>query len=322
MRTRLTELLGIKYPLLQGAMAWISEAGLASAVSNAGGAGIIASGGRDVKWLLEQVRKTKELTSKPFGVNIVLMDNDKDEKVNMLCEEKVPFVTLGAGNPVPYFAKLQGAGIKVIPVVPNVKLAQRVEEQGADALVIEGMEAGGHIGTLTTMALMTNVIPEIRIPVIVAGGIADGRGIAASLLMGAQGVQLGSRFLLASECLFHPKAKERIIQAVDTDSVVTGYSRGHAVRGLNNAFTKKYLELERYGSAQVVLNKLAAGTNRLAAIDGDVENGFIQVGQSLNPLREIKPARSIIEELILETQKTLENASRLYSKDELSWKDY
>ncbi|KJS22919.1 MAG: 2-nitropropane dioxygenase [Clostridiaceae bacterium BRH_c20a] len=311
MKTRLTELLGIKYPIIQGGMAWVSEANLTSAVSNAGGAGIIASGGRDVEWVRNEIRKTKKLTDKPFGVNIVLLDKDKDEKIAMLCEEKVDFVALGAGNPVPYFQKLKDAGIKVIPVVPSLKLAKRVEESGADALVIEGMEAGGHIGTLTTMALLTNVIPDIKIPVIAAGGIADGRGMAAALLMGAQGVQIGSRFLLASECMLHPKAKEMIIQAVDTDSVVTGYSRGHGVRGLRNVFTDKYLELERSGAPEEELNNLATGTARLGLVDGDVENGLVHVGQSLVPLKEIKSVAEIIDELIGVAQETLRNAGNL-----------
>lgn len=311
MKTELTELLGIKHPIIQGGMAWISEAQLTSAVSNAGGAGIIASGGRDVEWVRQEIKKTKTLTDKPFGVNVVLMDLNKEEKIDLICEEKVDFVTLGAGNPVPYIKKFHEAGIKVIPVVPSVKLAKRVQDNGADALVIEGMEAGGHIGTQTTMALMTNVIPEIDIPVIVAGGIADGRGIAAALLMGAAGVQIGSRFLLASECTLHPKAKNKIIQAVDTDSVVTGYSRGHGVRGLKNSFTEKFLELERSGASQEVLNELATGTNRLAAVEGDIENGLVQVGQSLHVLKEIKSAAEIIEDLMAQTKETLTQAANL-----------
>lgn len=311
METRLTKLLGITYPIIQGGMAWVSEANLATAVSNAGGAGIIASGGRTTDWLRDEIRKAKTLTNKPFGVNVMLMAPNKDEIVDMICEENVAFVTLGAGNPIPYFAKFHQAGIKVIPVVPNVKLAKRVEAAGADAIVIEGMEAGGHIGTLTTMALLTNVIPEISIPVIAAGGIVDGRGIAAALLMGASGVQMGSRFLLTEECTLHPKAKQRIIEAEDTDSVVTGYSRGHGVRGLRNKFTAKYLELERSGAPQDELDALATGTNRLAAVDGDVENGLVLVGQSLNRLKDIKPVKQVIEELMAETIRTLSNAGKL-----------
>ncbi|SDF64013.1 nitronate monooxygenase [Sporolituus thermophilus] len=311
METKLTKLLGITYPIIQGGMAWISEANLATAVSNAGGAGIIASGGRATDWVRAEIRKAKTLTNKPFGVNVMLMAPNKDEIVDVLCEEKVAFVTLGAGNPIPYFAKFHQAGIKVIPVVPNVKLAKRVEAAGADAIVIEGMEAGGHIGTMTTMALLTNVIPEISVPVIAAGGIVDGRGIAAALLMGASGVQMGSRFLLTEECTLHPKAKQRIIEAEDTDSVVTGYSRGHGVRGLKSKFTDKYLELERSGAPQDELDALATGTNRLAAVDGDVETGLVQVGQSLNRLKDIKPVKQVIEELMAETIRTLSNAGNL-----------
>ncbi|WP_432408581.1 nitronate monooxygenase [Wukongibacter sp. M2B1] len=305
LNTKLTELLNIKYPIIQGAMAWISESNLVSAVANAGATGVIACGGRSLEWIKTEIRRTKELTDKPFGVNIMLMDQNKDAIVDAVCKEKVNFVTLGAGNPLPYFEKFHKAGIKTIPVVPNTKLAKRVEEAGADAVIIEGMEAGGHIGKLTTMALMTNVIPQISIPVIPAGGIVDGRGIAAAIVMGAQGVQMESRFLLADECTLHPEAKQKIIEAKDTDSVVTGYSRGHGVRGLRNTFTDKYLELEIQGASQESLNKLAVGTNRLAAIDGDTENGLVQVGQSLNPLNEINPAKAIVQDLIKEAELVL-----------------
>lgn len=311
MQTTLTTLLGIKYPIIQGGMAWVSEANLTAAVSNAGGAGIISTGGRTTDWVREEIRKTKTLTTSPFGVNVMLMAPNKDEVADVICEEKVAFVTLGAGNPVPMFEKFHKAGIKVIPVVPSVKLAKRVEAAGADAIVIEGMEAGGHIGTLTTMALLTNVIPEIKIPVISAGGIVDGRGMAAALLMGAAGVQMGSRFLLAEECTVHPNAKKQIIAAEDTDSVVTGYSRGHGVRGLKSKFTDKFLELERSGAPDEELNTLATGTNKLAAVNGDVENGLVQVGQSLSRLKDIKSSKQIIDEVIAEAVSLLSNAANL-----------
>lgn len=308
METKLTKLLGIKYPIIQGAMAWVSEANLTAAVSNAGGAGVIATGGRTAEWVREEIRKAKTLTDKPFGVNVMLMAPNRDEVVDIICEEKVAFVTLGAGNPVPYFDKFKQAGIKSIPVVPSVKLAKRVEAAGADAIVIEGMEAGGHIGTLTTMALMTNVIPEISIPVIAAGGIVDGRGLAAALLMGAAGAQMGSRFLLAEECTVHANAKQRIIAASDTDSVVTGYSRGHGVRGLKNQFTDKFLTLEISGAPDDILNNLATGTSKLAAVDGDIENGLVQVGQSLNQLKEIKSAQTLVNEIMAEATQLLSSA--------------
>lgn len=305
MEPKLTTLLGIKYPILQGAMAWVSEGVLTAAVSNAGGAGIIASGGREADWVEREIRKAKSLTDKPFGVNVMLMAPNKDEVVEAICREKPAFVTLGAGNPVPYFARFRQAGIKSIPVVPSTKLAKRVEAAGADAIIIEGMEAGGHIGTLTTMALMSNVIPEISIPVIVAGGIVDGRGLAAALLMGAAGVQMGSRFLLAVECAVHPNAKQKIIEAQDIDSVVTGASRGHGVRGLKNQFTARFLERELNGASEDELNTLATGTSKLAAVNGDTENGLVQVGQSLNRLTKIQPVKEIMEEVVAEMQARL-----------------
>jgi len=311
MQTRLTKLLGIQYPIIQGAMAWISEANLTSAVSNAGGAGIIATGGRSAEWTRDEIHKTKALTTKPFGVNLVMMAPNKDEIAEVICREKVAFVTLGAGNPVPFIDKFHQAGILVIPVVPSLKLAKRVEAAGADAIIIEGMEAGGHIGNLTTMALLTNVIPEVSIPVIAAGGIADGRGMAAALLMGASGVQMGSRFLLTEECTLHPNAKQRIIEAQDTDSVATGLSRGHGVRGLKNKFTDRYMELENSGAPQKDLDELATGTNKKAAVDGDVENGLVQVGQSLNCLNEIQPVKEVIEAVISEAIETLSSAGKL-----------
>jgi len=311
MKTRITELLGIQYPIIQGAMAWVSEANLTAAVSNAGAAGVIATGGRTTEWTRDEIRKTKTLTDKPFGVNVMLMAPNRDEIVKVICEEKVAFVTLGAGNPVVYFDTLHQAGIKVIPVIPSLKLAKRVEAAGADAIILEGMEAGGHIGSLTTMALMTNVIPEVALPVVVAGGIVDGRGMAAALLMGADAVQMGSRFLLTDECGMHPNAKARIIAAADTDSIATGVSRGHAVRGLKNSFTDKFLALEVQGAPQAELDTLATGTNRLAAVDGDVENGLVQVGQSLAPLKEINPVRAVIESIMAETSEKLANAAKI-----------
>ena len=309
MRTRLTALLGIKYPIIQGAMAWTSDANLAAAVSNGGGAGIIAAGGRTSEWVRDEIRKAKALTDKPFGVNVMLMAPNASEIVNIVCEEKVAFVTLGAGNPVPHIPTLQAAGVKVIPVVPNVKLADRIEKAGADAIIIEGMEGGGHIGTQTTMALMSNVLAVPHsIPVIVAGGISDGRAIAAALLMGADGVQIGSRFILTTECPTHPAAKEAILKATDTDSAVTGFYRGSAVRCLKNEFTDEFLSLERSGAPQAELDKLATGTNRMGAVEGDVKRGAILVGQSLNVLKDILPCKEVIERLVSEAKTTLAKA--------------
>ena len=336
MKTKITELLGIKYPVIQGGMAWTSDANLAAAVSNAGGAGIIATGGRTTEWTKAEIQKCKTLTDKPFGVNLMLMAPNVNEIIEVVCEERVAFVTLGAGNPVPHIEKLHSAGIKVIPVVPNVKLAKRVEAAGVDAMVIEGMEGGGHIGQQTTMALMTNVLPLVKnVPVLVAGGIADGRGIAAALLMGADGVQMGSRFILTTECPTHPRAKQAIIDATDTDSAVTGFSRTHprakqaiidatdtdsavtgfsrnnAVRCLKNEFTKEYLAKEVAGAPQQELNDFATGTNRMGAVDGDIEHGAVLVGQSLNALNEILPCKEVMEKLIAEARETLANAKNI-----------
>lgn len=306
MAKSITEVLGIKYPIIQGGMAWISDAKLAAAVSNAGGAGIISCGGRTTEYVREEIRKAKQLTDKPFGVNVMLMAPNKDEIVDVICEEKPAFVTLGAGNPVPYFAKLKEAGIKVIPVIPNVKLAKRVAAAGADAMVAEGMEAGGHIGVLTTMALMTQVIPEVDIPVVMAGGFGDGRGLAAALIMGASGIQMGTRFLVAEECSVHDNMKEKLIEAVDTDTIVTGLTLGGAVRGIKNKFSTEFVQKENEGNtSKEELIRLATGTNKLAAVDGDVENGMMQAGQTLTVLNKVEPVATIIENIIQQARETL-----------------
>lgn len=307
----ITEVLHIQYPIIQGGMAWVSEANLAAAVSNAGGAGIISAGGREASYVREQIKLARSLTKLPFGVNVQLMAPNKEEIIQVICEEKVAFTTLGAGNPVPFFEALKRAGVKILPVVPNVKLARRVEEAGADAIIVEGMEAGGHIGQLTTMPLMTQVIPAVEIPVVVAGGFADGRGLAAALLMGAAGVQMGTRFLVAEECKVHANVKKKLLEAGDTDSIVTGNSTGHAVRGLKNKFSTNFVALERKGTPEDELIRLATGTNRLAAVDGDVENGMILAGQSLLPLKKIEPVRQIIDDIVKEARCTLAKAQEI-----------
>ncbi|MBE5059255.1 Nitronate monooxygenase [Megamonas hypermegale] len=313
MAKSITEVLGIKYPIIQGGMAWISDAKLAAAVSNAGGAGIISCGGRTTEYVREEIRKAKQLTDKPFGVNVMLMAPNKDEIVDVICEEKPAFVTLGAGNPVPYFAKLKEAGIKVIPVVPNVKLAKRVAAAGADAMVAEGMEAGGHIGVLTTMALMTQVIPEIKdIPVVMAGGFGDGRGLAAAMLMGAGGVQMGTRFLVAEECSVHENMKQKLIEAVDTDTIVTGLTLGGAVRGIKNKFSTEFVQKENEGkTSKEELIRMATGTNKLAAVEGDVVNGMMQAGQSLTVLQKVEPVATIIEDIMKQARETLSAAATI-----------
>ena len=313
MSKSITEVLGIKYPIIQGGMAWISDAKLAAAVSNAGGAGIISCGGRTTEYVREEIRKAKQLTDKPFGVNVMLMAPNKDEIVDVICEEKPAFVTLGAGNPVPYFAKLKEAGIKVIPVIPNVKLAKRVAAAGADAMVAEGMEAGGHIGVLTTMALMTQVIPEIKdIPVVMAGGFGDGRGLAAAMLMGAGGVQMGTRFLVAEDCSVHENMKQKLIEAVDTDTIVTGLTLGGAVRGIKNKFSTEFVQKENEGkTSKEELIRMATGTNKLAAVEGDVVNGMMQAGQSLTVLQKVEPVATIIEDIMKQARETLSAAATI-----------
>ena len=312
MKTRITELLNIKYPIFQGGMAWVADGDLAGAVSKAGGLGIIGGGNAPKEVVKANIDKIKSLTDKPFGVNLMLMAPNKDELVDVIIAEKPAFVTLGAGNPTPYIKPFQEAGIKVIPVVPSLKLAKRIQDAGADAIVVEGMEAGGHIGSQTTMSLMENILPEITIPVVVAGSIVDGRGLAAALLMGAEGVQMGSRFLLAEECKAHQNMKEAIIKATDTDSVVTGLLSGHGgVRSLRSDFPDRYIAAETDGvTTKEERSKMSQGTNKLAAIDGDVVNGAVQVGQALNRLNEIEPAQTIVHSVINEAIMAIRKAQR------------
>lgn len=311
--TKITKLLGIDYPIIQGGMAYISDGVLAAAMNHAGCAGVIGSGGFSIDEIRDHIRQAKDILGpgKCFGVNLMLQMPNKDDVAQLICDEKVPFVTIGAGNPVPYFDPFHHAGVKCIPVVPNVKLAHRVQDAGADALVVEGMEAGGHDGKITLMALLENVLPEIEIPVVAAGGIVDGRAVAAALLMGASGVQMGTRFLLSEECRLHPNAKQAIINASDTDSVVTGFTTRDTVRGLRNPFSEKYLKLEYSGAAQSELTALAAGTNRKAVIDGDTENGFVLAGMSLTHLTKVQPVQEIVEELVSEAERRLAVAPKL-----------
>ena len=307
MKTKLTELLGIEYPIIQGGMAWVSDGELAAAVSEAGGIGTIAAAGRSAEWVEKQIEIASEKTDKPFGVNIMLMADNRDDIVDVVCSKKVDYAALGAGNPLPYFEKLHNSGIKAIPVVPNLKLAKRVANNGADALVIEGMEAGGHIGSLTTMALMTQVIPEIDIPVIAAGGFVNGRGLAAALVMGADGIQMGTRFYASKECNAHIKAKNKIVESNDTDTVVTGLVHGHPVRGIRNKMADKYLKLEKEGGSEQKLEELVIGSSRTAPQDGDIEWGFVQAGQSLSEIKEITSCQEIIQNIINDAEKAMKH---------------
>lgn len=312
MKNRLCEVLGIRYPIIQGGMAWSTDATLAAAVSNGGAAGIIGTGGRPTEWVEEEIKKAKALTDRPFGVNLMLMAPNVEEIAELALREKVAFVTTGAGSPLPWIERMHRGGVKVIPVVPNVKLAKRIASSGADALIIEGMEAGGHIGTMTTMALLSNVLREnYPIPVLAAGGISDGRAMAAALLMGADGVQMGTRFLLTTECPVHEKTKEMILNATDTDCVVTGYSRNMGVRCLANDFTRQYLEAEISGAPKETLMAMGTGRSRKGMKEGDIVNGSVMAGESLNVLTDILPCKEVIERIIREANAALARAESL-----------
>ncbi len=304
MNTKITELLGIKYPIIQGGMAWIAESTLASAVSNAGGLGLIAGGSAPIDYLREQIRKTKEaVNGKPFGVNVMLMSPNAEDLAKLIIEEKVPVVTTGAGNPGKFMDAWKEAGIKVIPVVPSVALAKRMERAGADAVVAEGTESGGHIGENTTMCLVPQVVDALEIPVIAAGGIADGRGIAASFMLGAEGVQLGTRFLAAEECQIHPTYKELVVKAKDTDSIVTGRTTGHPCRNVKTKFSKKLASGEKDGSiTPEEFEEITLGSLRKAVQDGNLEEGSFLCGAIAGMITEVKPCKDIIEEMFAQAE--------------------
>lgn len=312
MKNRLCEVLGVRYPIIQGGMAWSTDATLAAAVSNGGAAGIIGTGGPPDRMGGRRNKKAKTLTDRPFGINLMLMAPNVEEIAELALREKVAFVTTGAGSPLPWIERMHQGGVKVIPVVPNVKLAKRIASSGADALIIEGMEAGGHIGTMTTMALLSNVLREAYpIPVLAAGGISDGRAMAAALLMGADGVQMGTRFLLTTECPVHEKTKEMILNATDTDCVVTGYSRNMGVRCLANDFTRQYLEAEISGAPKETLLAMGTGRSRKGMQEGDIVNGSVMAGESLNVLTDILPCKEVIERIIRDANAALARAESL-----------
>ena len=301
METRITKLLGIKYPVIQGGMAWVATHELASAVSNAGGLGIIGAGGAPASWVKEQIVAAKKETDKPFGVNLMLMNPEADEIAKIIAEEKVKVVTTGAGNPAKYMDLWKEAGVIVIPVVASVALAKLMERGGASAVIAEGMESGGHIGAQTTMTLVPQVVDAVNIPVIAAGGIADGRGIAAAFMLGAKAVQMGTHFVATEESIVHENYKNAIIKAKDIDSRVTGRSTGHPVRALRNQMTKKYLDLEKNGASFEELEHLTLGGLRKAVVDGDVTNGSVMAGQSAAMVKEIMSSKDLIQKLVSET---------------------
>lgn len=293
----IAELLNIKYPLIQGGMAHIATHKLASAVSNAGGLGLIASGANDAETIRAEIRKCRELTDKPFGVNIMLMSPHAKDIAQMVIEEKVHVVTTGAGNPGPFMEAWKKAGIIVIPVVPSVALARRVERNGADAVIVEGTEAGGHIGELTTMVLVPQVVDAVKIPVIAAGGIADRRGVLAAFALGAKGVQVGTVMLASEECPIHENYKRKIIEAGDTDTVVTGRTTGAPVRVLKNKMARMYLDMAAKGATFEELERLTIGSLKRAVFEGDVDNGSLMAGQIAGLVKEIRPVKKIIEDL-------------------------
>ena len=302
LKTPLCSILGIDYPIIQGGMVYLGTADLVSAVSEGGGLGVIGSGSLPADWVREQILLVRTKTDKPFAVNVMLMSPFVEDIVDLVCEERVPIVTTGGGNPGIYIPKLKGAGIKIIPVVAITALAKRLERQGVDAIVAEGTESGGHVGDSTTLALVPQVVDAVNIPVVAAGGFADGRGLAAALALGAQGVQMGTRFICSDECIAHPKFKEKIITAGDHDTAVTGGSLGHPVRCLKNRLSRQFLAMEKEGVSSEELQQFGTGKLYAGVIDGDVENGSLMAGQIVGLVRDIKPAKHIIEEMVSEAE--------------------
>ena len=304
MKTRVTELLGIEKPIIQGAMAWIADASLAAAVSEAGGLGIIACGSAPLEWVRQQVEEARAHTKKPIGANVMLMNPEAPQLAELLAELKVDVVTTGAGSPLPYMEMWKAAGIKVVPVIASVALAKRMERAGADAIVAEGQEAGGHIGELTTMALTPAVCEAVSIPVITAGGIADGRGMVAAFALGAEGVQVGTRFLTAEECTVHDAYKQKIIDAKDSDTIVTGRYGGHPVRQLKNKFSRNAKSMEERAMAgeDIDIEAIYAGSLKRAVVDGDVAGGSIMSGQVASLVRDRKTAKQIVDDLMSEAE--------------------
>ncbi len=296
--TRICDLLGIEYPLLQGAMAWIAGGELVAAVSEAGGMGVIGTGNMDAGWLKEQIDTVRSLTSKPFAVNLMLTSPYVEEIVPLIVEEKIPVVTTGGGNPGPYMAALKDAGTRVIPVVASLALAKRLERLGADALVAEGMESGGHVGEMTTMCLVPMLADAVDIPIIAAGGIADGRGFMAALALGAEGVQIGTRFICARECDVHPDYQQKVLNARDRATRVCGVRTGHPVRAIHNRFTRLYLDAEMAGKSKEALEELGRGRYPAAAREGQIEDGSVLAGQISGLVNQIQPAGEIVRDIM------------------------
>ena len=311
LRSEISALLGIQYPVFQGGMAWIANARLAAAVSEAGGLGIISAMNTDCEWLRTEIRKARSLTDKPFGVNIMLMSPSAGEMARVLIEESVPVVTTGAGNPAQYMEDWRAAGIKVIPVVASVAFARLMERIGASAVIAEGGESGGHVGDLTTMVLVPQVCDALRIPVVAAGGIADGRGMAACLMLGASGVQLGTRFLMARECEIHENYRNKLIKASDTATIVTGRRSGHPIRALKSPMTRKYAEWEFDSSVDdQALTALRAGGLRKAVLEGSEAEGYFMAGQVAGMLKNEETAAEIVHSIVREAETLLKGSDR------------
>jgi enoyl-[acyl-carrier protein] reductase II len=310
---KICELLNIEYPIFQGGMACLGTAELVSAVSNAGGLGIIGCGGAPPDWVRDQIRLTREKTDKPFGINVMLMSPYLKDILNIIFEEKVKIVTSGGGNPGIYMSAFKEAGIIVMPVVSSVALARRLERIGADAIIAEGMESGGHVGETTTIALVPQIASAVKIPVIAAGGIADGRGLIAALALGAQGVQIGTRFICSDECIAHSRFKEHIIQSHDRATVVTGQSTGHPVRCLENKLTRQFTELEKSGATTSELEEFGRGRLYLGVIQGNIEEGSLMAGQIAGLVKEVKPVKQILQDIMAEAERTLEELGKFKS---------
>ena len=309
MKTVITELLGIEYPVIQGGMAWVGTAELAAAVSEAGGLGIIGAGGAPASWVEEQIHKVKEKTDKPFGVNLMLLNPEADAIAELLVKEEVKVVTTGAGNPEKYMEEWKKAGVRVIPVVASTALAKRMEKAGADAVIAEGTESGGHIGETTTMALVPQVVDAVNIPVIAAGGIADGRGMAAAFMLGAKGIQMGTVFAASKESVIHENYKNSILKAKDIDSRVTGRSTGHPIRVLRNDMARKYLELEKSGAPFEELEQLTLGSLRKAVQEGDTKNGSLMAGQIAGMIKEERSCEDIIKSVVCGASRLMNGVS-------------
>jgi len=309
--SKLCEILGIKYPIIQGGMAWAGTAELASAVSNAGGLGMLGAAVMSPTQLQEEIKKTRGWTDKPFGVNIYYLSPDVENFIDIVIKEEVPVLTTGAGNPGKHILRLRDTGIKVLPVMASVALAQRLARLGVTALIAEGMEGGGHVGELTTMAMLPQMVEAVNLPLVAAGGIADGRGLAAAFALGAQGVQMGTRFLCSEECIAHPNFKQAVLNAKDRSTTITARNSGHPVRVLKNRLSRRFAQMEADGATKEELERLGQGALRAAVINGDLDEGSLMTGQIAGLIKEVKPVKEIIEEITAEAEEIMKGMGQL-----------